>query len=138
MFKIFIGKERTKLTEENYKELSQLTNMYSGRDINALVQGVLNESLSHFRSTTSWKIVKPHPTNPDLEFALEPCRKSDPERQQLTIDMIREKGQVPNTILPALEMMHFRTAIDSMRASAIVEDLDEFEDWTRKFGSEGT
>eukprot|EP01127_Copromyxa_protea_P010619 TRINITY_DN2599_c0_g1_i2.p1 TRINITY_DN2599_c0_g1~~TRINITY_DN2599_c0_g1_i2.p1 ORF type:complete len:283 (-),score=46.94 TRINITY_DN2599_c0_g1_i2:40-888(-) len=131
LFEIHLGDESTKLSPKFFKELSQLTEGYSGADISILVREALMMSVRDLMQVTHWKKVpNPSPTKEAPHF-LVPCAPGTRGAIQKTLMEIE-----PQLIQsPSISEEDFRSALKHVKPSVAKKDLEECEKFTKLFGS---
>ncbi|RNE99069.1 vacuolar protein sorting-associated protein 4 [Trypanosoma rangeli] len=99
MLKIHIGNTPHTLTEKDWYELAQMTDKYSGSDINIVVRNAMMECIRSVQVATHFKRV----TGPDVKDPtrtsknrLVPCSPGDPEGFMMTAQELTE----PELLMP--------------------------------------
>eukprot|EP00392_Amoebophrya_sp_AT5.2_P005785 g5795.t1 len=159
--------ERHALKAADVDALVETTAFFSGRDLKGLVLQALQECVREFSEATEWVKVRPHPyrsrtggsssaatatsrattSTPSEDYALAPlvvsakrnCGTADHgEVIALTYEQLRGRPDLrERTILPMLEIGHFKRALAKVKASACSDDLKKFDEWTRVYGTSG-
>eukprot|EP00397_Hematodinium_sp_SG-2012_P005305 GEMP01005323.1.p1 GENE.GEMP01005323.1~~GEMP01005323.1.p1 ORF type:complete len:450 (+),score=103.71 GEMP01005323.1:167-1516(+) len=140
MLMIHLRNERMCLSEKELRTIALKTENFSARDLKALVQGGLQEVLFDFKAAQKWVKVKPHPTDPSLDFALMPYDKTSPKGEVIStnFERIRADSEMrKRSMLPSMMIEQLQRALERCKSSVSVADLKEFDEWTLKFGSEG-
>ncbi|CAD7960359.1 unnamed protein product [Amoebophrya sp. A25] len=130
------------------QSLVEATENFSGRDLKALVLQALQECVSEFWVASKWVVLVPHPFDEQLDYALEPIiaggevdgSGTAPQSgvQSCSFDDLRQDENMrKRTILPRLRVRHMQRALQLIKASCGAEDLKQFEDWTRAYGTSG-
>lgn len=147
MFKIHLGDTPNNLTDDDYAELGDLSEGFSGSDISVAVREALMEPLRICRTAKFWKKErdgKYHPINrdpacpyctPDLKSAPAPkhvpCSRCGAERKSL-YDLEQDELFVPDVTAD-----DFRHVLEHAVSSVAPEELERFVKWTAEFGEEG-
>eukprot|EP00004_Rigifila_ramosa_P000519 TRINITY_DN1053_c0_g1_i1.p1 TRINITY_DN1053_c0_g1~~TRINITY_DN1053_c0_g1_i1.p1 ORF type:complete len:438 (+),score=125.84 TRINITY_DN1053_c0_g1_i1:77-1315(+) len=136
MFEIHIGNTPHTLTKEDFRELGNLTNGYSGSDISIVVREAMMQPVRTVQMATHFKRVSaPSRDNPDVIVTdmLCPCTPGDPAAMEMTwMDVPGEK-----LLEPIISKKDFLMAIHNTKPSVNQGELTRFEEWTREFGQDG-
>eukprot|EP00761_Pharyngomonas_kirbyi_P009273 gb/GECH01009289.1/.p1 GENE.gb/GECH01009289.1/~~gb/GECH01009289.1/.p1 ORF type:complete len:460 (+),score=141.65 gb/GECH01009289.1/:1-1380(+) len=136
MFKIHVGSTPCSLSDADYEELGQQTDMYSGSDISILVRNALMEPVRAIQVSTHFKKVRgtsPMDSNVVEDDLWTPCSPGDEGAIEKSLRDIEPSKLTP----PPVSIHDFRRALRTTRPSVSKEDLGAHEKFTRDFGSEG-
>mmetsp|Transcript_23817 Transcript_23817/g.24803 ORF Transcript_23817/g.24803 Transcript_23817/m.24803 type:complete len:459 (-) Transcript_23817:70-1446(-) len=127
MFKLNLGDTMPHLLgEEDYKELSELTDGYSGSDIATLTQDAIYEPLRKCQQSRFFKNIE------GGNFL--PCSPSDEGAMKMTLNDI----EVPETLMaPDICRDDFIKALSKIRPTVGANDLVRQEQFTEEFGQDG-
>jgi vacuolar protein-sorting-associated protein 4 len=129
MFVHGIRGANTSLTTPDLQLLAQRTENYSGSDISVVCREALMDPIRVSQNATHFRRA---PTA-DGKPGWTPCPPSHPEAVLKDLYDIASEELVP----PIVNMMSFEKALQMSRPSVNQQDLVQFEDWTREYGSEG-
>lgn len=115
-------------TKELLEELSSATTMYSGSDIDTLVQSAKSITIDEVMCAVHFK---PDPRN---QAMFVPCTPNDPGARAMTF--VGERDKTKFAAAPIQEH-HIRRALHNTKPSVDPETLPEYEEWTAKFGVGG-
>jgi len=135
MFKIHLGETPTSLTSNDFRELAQLTEGYSGSDIAIVVREALMMPVRIVQESTHFKKVfaKDRKNPEQMKYYWQPCSPGDPEGVQMTwMDITGD-----DLLEPPIIKKHFIQSIKTTRPSVNKSDLDKYIKWTKDFGQEG-
>jgi len=135
MFKLHLGNTPTLLSSNEFRELAQLTEGYSGSDIAIVVREALMMPVRIVQDSTHFKkVCGKDRTNPDqIKYYWQPCSPGDPEGVPMTwMDIDGE-----DLLEPPISKKHFFQAIKTTRPSVNKSDLEKYIKWTKEFGQEG-
>jgi len=135
MFKIHLGDTPTQLTPNDFRELAQLTEGYSGSDIAIVVREALMMPVRIVQDATHFKkVVAKDRKNPNItKYYWQPCSPGDPEAIPMTwMDINGE-----DLLEPTISKRHFIQSIKTTRPSVNKADIDNYIKWTKDFGQEG-
>jgi len=140
MIGIHLRQDRVELSASDLAQLGFSTDGFSARDIGALVQAALAEAMGEFRVAQQWRRVTPHPYDASLGYALEPVvgAPGGSDLRMTITQMQQDEEARKRTILPLIRMGHFEVAVRKVKASVTKEDLVRFQEWTEKFGVDGS
>ena len=125
MFKLKIKGVANSLTEEDFHNLGEASEMYSGSDIASVANEAMFMPVRKCQNATKYK------QNSDGFYT--PCSPSDPAG----IDM--DMYSIPDGKLKEPDVCYddFMAALTRIKPSVCEEDLLRFEDFTSKFGQDG-
>jgi vacuolar protein-sorting-associated protein 4 len=128
MFQRNLGKSiENTVTEEEFKELSELTDGYSGSDIATLTNDAVYEPLRKCQQTKFFKKIN------NGQNVL-PCSPSDEGAIRMELNEI----EVPESLMaPDVTRDDFIKALSKIRKTVSPEDLIKQEQFTHEFGQEG-
>lgn len=137
MFKLNLGQETAhSLTEENFRELGQRTEGYSGADVALVVRDALMQPVRKVQTATHFKKVSgPSRDDPNkiVHDLLEPCSPGDRGAVEMTW------VQVPGEKLkePLVSFQDMLRSLATQRPTVNAEDLKKLEDFRNDFGQDG-
>ncbi|XP_071476123.1 vacuolar protein sorting-associated protein 4B-like [Diadema antillarum] len=136
MFKMNMGKTTSTLTEQEYRELGERSEGYSGADISIVVQDALMMPVRKVQSATHFRRV-PGPSRDDpsviMHDLLEPCSPGCPgAMEMLWMDVPGDKLKEP-----AVTFNDLTRALHNTKPSVNIDDLDKQRQFTEDFGQEG-
>lgn len=150
MVKLHVGDTPNEITQDEFKELGQLTEGASGSDISVLVREALMEPL---RKTQKAKQFIPSGKNKEM---LSPCEKY-PNCPYCPPKLSTDKpgkdynckkcGAIRTSLwdidptkllVPDIVFGDFKKALDRFNTSVSPEELEQFVEWTKLFGQEGS
>jgi len=135
MFKIHLGDTPCVLSQEDFHELANLTEGYSGSDIAVVVREALMQPVRMVQDATHFKqVIAPDRNNPAQQRQYwQPCSPGDSQAVKMTwIDISGD-----DLLEPAVSKRHFVQSIRTTRPSVNKNDLDKYIQWTKDFGQEG-
>ncbi|KAH9599197.1 MIT protein [Trypanosoma melophagium] len=137
MFKIHIGDTPHTLTDADWYKLAQMTERYSGSDINIVVRNAMMECIRSVQVATHFKrVTGPDPKDPTrtVNDRLVPCSPGDPEGFAMTAQEIAQ----PELLMPLpVTMQDFMKALLTARPSVSDDDVTQHIKFTEEFGQEG-
>jgi len=137
MFKLNLGQETAhSLTEENFRELGQRTEGYSGADVALVVRDALMQPVRKVQTATHFKKASgPSRDDPNkiVHDLLEPCSPGDRGAVEMTW------VQVPGEKLkePLVSFQDMLRSLATQRPTVNAEDLKKLEDFRNDFGQDG-
>eukprot|EP01138_Halocafeteria_seosinensis_P007059 gb/GECG01007218.1/.p1 GENE.gb/GECG01007218.1/~~gb/GECG01007218.1/.p1 ORF type:complete len:266 (+),score=25.30 gb/GECG01007218.1/:1-798(+) len=147
MFSLHLGDTPHNLTDDDFRHLGDMTEGFSGSDIDIAVRQALMEPLRKCETARYFKRVRngmytPCPLSPpcpkctpDLRSKpapkRKPCKHCGCERLDLW-DLDGDKLSVPDVSLE-----DFMRVVKSAKASVSSKELEKFEEWTAQFGEDG-
>lgn len=128
MFELSVGSTPCSLVAHDFKTLAQMSEGYTGSDINIAVQDALMQPVRKIQTATHYKKV----VMPNGENKLTPCSPGDEGAREMTwMDV------APEVLLePPLALKDFIKAIKSSRPTVSKSDVQKSDEWTQEFGSE--
>jgi vacuolar protein-sorting-associated protein 4 len=137
MFKIHLGQTPNTLTDEDFRDLAEVMEMYSGSDINVLVRNAMMECIRTLQIATHFKYItgpNPHEPNTMCSDLLLPCGPSEPGAFEMSLFEAPDPKKV---VPPAVCKMDFLKAMRTARPSVCEADIEQHTAFTRDFGQEG-
>lgn len=129
MFEIDVGETPCSLTKEEFRQLGELTEGYSGSDVAVAVKDALMEPVRRIQSATHFKDV----SIVGGQRKLTPCSPGDNGAIELNwVDIEADELQEPE-----LTIKDFLKAVKITRPTVNNEDLRKQLEFTRDFGQEG-
>ncbi len=125
LFKLSIGDTPNSITEEEYKEMAQMTESYSGSDIATLTQDAIFEPI---RKCQSARFFRREGKN------YLPCSPSDYGAFKMSLNEIPEPEQL---LPPDVCKDDFIKAMSKIKPTVSHADLKRQEEFTTEFGQEG-
>ncbi|KAJ5163711.1 ATPase AAA-type core [Penicillium coprophilum] len=128
MFMLAVGSTPCQMTQNDYRQLAELSEGYSGSDISIAVQDALMQPIRKIQGATHYKKVLV-----DGAEKVTPCSPGDAgavEMSWLDID-------ADQLLEPPLVLKDFIKAVKNSRPTVSGEDLTRNAEWTQEFGSEG-
>ena len=120
--------EKTELTEADIDRIAQMTEGYSGADINILARDALMAPVNKLQQAEYFCM---------YNGQLWPCNADQPGAVKTSVlDMTPE--QLALLKPPALTARDFEEALHKVRPSVSPKDLTRFVEWTKEFGQEGS
>jgi vacuolar protein-sorting-associated protein 4 len=135
MFKIHLGKTPHNLSPEDFRELAQKSEGYSGSDIGIVVREAIMEPVRMVQDATHFKrVIAADRTNPQkTKEYWTPCSPGDPSGVPMTwMDVVGDE-----LLEPIVSKAHFRRSIMTTRPTVSAADIVDHQKWTAEFGQEG-
>ena len=123
-----IGKTPHNLTDENFQEIAEKTEGFSGSDISTLSKDVIMAPLRKCQSATRFK------ETPD--GFLVPTFPSDPTGFDLRMEEMNAEQSV-KLQAPPIDFLDFEKTLLKAKATVSPDDLLEYDKFTEDFGQEG-
>merc|ERR1712137_323131 len=137
MFEIHTKKCPHVLTSNQFRQLAEATEGYSGSDIAICVREAMMQPVRKVQDATHFKKVSaPDRKNRTIicNNYMTPCSPGDPLAQEMSWTEI-ENGDL--MLEPSVVYQDFRRAIRDVKPSVGEEDVEQHREWTAQFGSEG-
>jgi len=136
MFKLHMGETKTNITEDQYRQLGQNTQGYSGADIQLVVRDALMQPVRKVQMATHFKMASgPDPTDEKkTAYDLwEPCSPGDPNAVEKSwIDVPGNKLKEPD-----VDFNMMLKSLHSQKATVNDEDLSKLKKFASDFGQDG-
>ncbi|RCH79966.1 Vacuolar protein sorting-associated protein 4, partial [Rhizopus stolonifer] len=135
MFALNVGNTPCTLSQQEYKQLAEMTEGYSGSDIAVLVRDALMQPIRKVQSATHFKqVTAPSRTNPNTASQyFTPCSPGDPQAQVMNwMDIEGEQ-----LMEPELTIQDFLKAVKNSRPTVNDADIKQHVSFTQDFGQEG-
>jgi len=136
MFQIHLGKTPHKITNEQFKQLGEITDNYSGSDISIIVRDAMMQPVRAVQTATHFKKVSgPDRNDPNklVHDYLTPCSPGDPDAVEMTwIDVEGSKLKEPEICYN-----DFLKSLKSSKPSVGTSDIQQHIKFTEDFGQEG-
>eukprot|EP00792_Barthelona_sp_PAP020_P006046 TRINITY_DN2896_c0_g1_i1.p1 TRINITY_DN2896_c0_g1~~TRINITY_DN2896_c0_g1_i1.p1 ORF type:complete len:464 (+),score=149.22 TRINITY_DN2896_c0_g1_i1:40-1392(+) len=138
MFKIHTRKVETSLTEEDFVNLANCTDGYSGSDISQVCDEALYGPIRDVQSAAFFKYVnQQHPQTKEMGEWIVPCGRRDAGAFEKNLYEF-EKEESAKVIKPAVCFRHFQSALGKQKSSVSHGDLAQYDQWTAEFGMDGS
>jgi vacuolar protein-sorting-associated protein 4 len=118
----------SELTPEQVNEICKLTEGFSGADINILCREAAMVPLNDIQRAEYFV---------EWEGKLFPCNSDQPAARPMSV-LTMSDVELGKLAQQKLNFNHFQVALQKTRPSVAQSDLKRFEDWTAKFGQEGS
>jgi len=136
MFKLNLGETAHSLTEENFRDLGQRTDGYSGADIAIVVRDALMQPVRKVQTATHFKkVTGPSRSDPNkiVHDLLEPCSPGEPGAMEMTwVTVPGEKLKEP--VVSFQDMLR---SLATQKPTVNAEDMKKLEDFRNDFGQDG-
>jgi len=136
MFQIHLGKTPNKITNEQFKQLGEITENYSGSDISIIVRDAMMQPVRAVQTATHFKKVSgPDRDDPSkiVHDYLTPCSPGDPDAIEMT--WIEVEGSKLKE--PEITYNDFLKSLKSSKPSVGLGDIQQHIKFTEDFGQEG-
>jgi len=135
MFQVHLGDTPHNLTTQDFQDLAELTDGYSGSDVAVVVREALMIPVRMVQGATHFKkVMAPDRKNKEvLANYWTPCSPGDMEAQGMTWMEV----QGDELLEPMVTKRHFKQSIVSTKPSVNRGDLEKYESWTKAFGQDG-
>eukprot|EP01025_Chloroclados_australasicus_P068955 TRINITY_DN9644_c2_g1_i2.p1 TRINITY_DN9644_c2_g1~~TRINITY_DN9644_c2_g1_i2.p1 ORF type:complete len:436 (+),score=62.56 TRINITY_DN9644_c2_g1_i2:247-1554(+) len=134
LFKVHLGDTPNELTEADYQVLAQKTEGFSGSDISVVVNDALMEPVRKTQEATHFKKV----ADESGKQRWLPCSPGDQGAQPYTLQKFVDEGQHQLVMTPKINMRDFEKVLIRARPSVAPEDLEEYNNFTKEFGEDGS
>jgi len=136
MFQIHLGKTPHKITQEQFKQLGENTEGYSGSDISIIVRDAIMQPIRAVQTATHFKKVSGPDRNDPTKIVhdyLSPCSPGDPDAVEMTwVDVEGSKLKEPE-----VTFNDFLKSLKSQKPSVGPNDIQQQIKFTEEFGQEG-
>ncbi|KAI8372535.1 P-loop containing nucleoside triphosphate hydrolase protein [Choanephora cucurbitarum] len=135
LFALNVGNTPCNLTQQDYRQLAEMTDGYSGSDIAVLVRDALMQPIRKVQSATHFKqVTAPSRTNPNVMTQYyTPCSPGDPNAKVMNwMDIDGEQ-----LMEPELTVQDFLKAVKNSRPTVNEADIRQHVTFTQDFGQEG-
>jgi len=136
MFKLNLGETAHALTEENFRDLGQRTDGYSGADIAIVVRDALMQPVRKVQTATHFKKVSgPSRSDPNkiVHDLLEPCSPGEPGAIEMT--WVKVPGEKLKE--PVVSFQDMLRSLATQKPTVNAEDMKKLEDFRNDFGQDG-
>jgi vacuolar protein-sorting-associated protein 4 len=130
LLKNSMKKEDHNLSESDFQEIAQRTELFSGSDMNSLVKNACFEPLRKFQNAIYFM---PVGKNSRGTTVYTPCAPSDPGAVKVDKTNLKGDEVKKNTITK----YDFFKAIENTKPTVSPKDLATYEEWTKEFGMDG-
>ena len=145
MFELAVGSTPCELKSDDFKQLAQLSEGYSGSDITIAVQDALMQPVRKIQTATHYKKVSLNippgvrSNTDDIQVTVDGAEKLTPcsPGDQGATEMTWMEVETDKLLEPPLQVKDFVKAIKSSRPTVSQVDLKANAEWTLEFGSEG-
>mmetsp|Transcript_27041 Transcript_27041/g.52706 ORF Transcript_27041/g.52706 Transcript_27041/m.52706 type:complete len:449 (+) Transcript_27041:223-1569(+) len=130
------------LTSDNFEELANRTDGFSGSDISILVRDAIMEPVRRCQDAVAFKWIEVTLPGKDGEpeenvKRLQPCSPSEPGCLEMTLMDLAQNHGPQFLIAPPVTFMDFSKTLERCKPSVSQEDLEEFQKFTLDFGQDG-
>jgi len=136
MFKIHLGNTPHKVISEQFKQLGEMTETYSGSDISIIVRDAMMQPVRQVQTATHFKRVSgPDRNNPSMMVNdyLTPCSPGDPDAVEM--NWVEVEGSKLKE--PEITYNDFLKTLKTVRPSVSQTDIAQHIKFTEEFGQEG-
>lgn len=127
LIKLKIKDTPTDLTDQQIDQLAQMTEGYSGADINILARDASMAPVNRIQQAQYFVM---------YNNQLWPCNPDQPGAVKATVlDMTPE--QLKLLVPPNITLQDFINSLQKVKPSVSPKDLTKFDQWTQEFGTEG-
>ncbi|KIO28383.1 hypothetical protein M407DRAFT_182013 [Tulasnella calospora MUT 4182] len=135
MFELNVGTTPCELSSQDYRDLAEQTDGYSGSDIAIVVRDALMQPVRKVLSATHFEPVQA-PSNEDPSKIITKYTPCSPGRPQAIEKSWTDVGQ-DELQEPPLTVDDFVRAISIVRPTVTPDDIKKHIEWTQNAGSEG-
>jgi vacuolar protein-sorting-associated protein 4 len=130
MFLLNIGNTPHELTDDDFTELAEHTEGFSGSDISIVVSDALMQPIRQMSTCDYFRKVVDPETKKRVYL---PCSATDKGAEKMSLlDILPEELSTPK-----VTMSHFRTVLETAKSSVSQADIERHVSWTEEFGQEG-
>jgi len=138
MFNIRLGPTPHDLSNQDFMELGEMTEHYTGSDITTVVNEAMMMPLRQVQSSTHYKPCIPDENTPGLtidpkKIYWTPCSPGDPHGEPKTWIDIEKNCLIP----PIVTKSHFVRAVRNTRPTVNKSEIERHIKFTEEFGQEG-
>jgi vacuolar protein-sorting-associated protein 4 len=135
MFQLNIGDTPHSLTAQDFRQLGEITQRYSGADISTVTRDALMQPVRKVQTATHFKrVVAPSRKDPSLAHTYyTPCSPGDAE----AVEMSWMKIEGEDLMEPMLCLQDFLKSIRTTRPTVSDADIQDHVNFTAEFGQEG-
>eukprot|EP01024_Parvocaulis_polyphysoides_P061054 TRINITY_DN6723_c0_g2_i1.p1 TRINITY_DN6723_c0_g2~~TRINITY_DN6723_c0_g2_i1.p1 ORF type:complete len:439 (-),score=108.31 TRINITY_DN6723_c0_g2_i1:387-1703(-) len=134
LFKVHLGDTPNELTEADYQILAEKTEGFSGSDISVVVNDALMEPVRKTQEATHFKKV----LDEENKQRWVPCSPGEAGAQPYTLQQFVDEGKHQSVMTPKINMRDFEKVLIRARPSVASEDLEEYQNFTKEFGEDGS
>lgn len=129
LFRLLIGKTPNSLQEDDFATLAEMTEGFSGSDIDSVNRDALYEPIRLILQSKFFKKV----IHDDGKEYYEPCSVGDKEGKEMDVMELPQEKIRPGE----LTLMDFMRVLPKATCSVSKDDLLRYEKWTEEFGLDG-
>jgi len=138
MFEIRLGDTPHSLTNQDFRELGEMTENYTGSDITTVVNEAMMMPLRQVQNATHFKQCVPDENTPGINYDPNksywtPCSPGDPNGEPKTWMDIEGECLVP----PIVTKSNFVRSVRNTRPTVNKEEIEKHIQFTEEFGQEG-
>uniref|UniRef100_A0A7S1XFV7 Vesicle-fusing ATPase n=1 Tax=Compsopogon caeruleus TaxID=31354 RepID=A0A7S1XFV7_9RHOD len=134
MFEVHLGKTPHSLSQEDFEELGNKSDGYSGSDISVLVRDAIMQPVRTLQNATSFKQVEvKDPESGVTSTKWQPCSPGDSRAKSMTLLEI-DPDQLD---VPPITRRDFDRALSQSKPSVSQTDIEQHVKFTQEFGQEG-
>lgn len=136
MFKVHLGDTPSSLTEDDFRDLGDMTEGFSGSDVSVAVKDVLMQPVRKTQEATHFRQVQADgPAGPGVYYA--PCAPRAKGAFSATLMDLAAKGFADRVQVPLISRADFETVLERARPTVSKDDLEVHDRFTAEFGQEG-
>ncbi|EKX33345.1 vacuolar protein sorting protein 4 [Guillardia theta CCMP2712] len=125
------------LEHEQLQTLVSRTDGFSGSDIAVLIRDAVMEPVRRCQDAQAFKRVMVKNPEGVEEEKLMPCSPSDPDGEEMTIMDLAKNNLADKLVAPPVSYRDFEKTLARCKPSVSLNDLQEFEKFTKEYGQEG-
>jgi len=136
MFLIHLGNTPHVITPQQFKELGDISDSYSGSDIAVVVRDAMMQPVRAVQSATHFKrVTGPSRDNPSIlvHDLLTPCSPGDAD----AVEMAWTEVEGASLKEPTITVGDFHKSLRTTRPTVNKKDLEKYIQWTTEYGQEG-
>jgi len=136
MYQIHLGNTPHNITQQQFKELGEKAESYSGSDLAVVVRDAMMQPIRLVQTATHFKrVAGPSRDNPSVirEDLLTPCSPGESGAEEMAWT------EVDGALLkePVITANDFLKSLKTTRPTVNQKDLEKYVQWTTEFGQEG-